>query len=93
MLLPEVDERFRRHSNQWESRAIARMLIDLGFTVDLVGLFDTWSTPESYDAVFCLHNALVRHAERLRRDCRKIIFLTDSSPDFENRQERAASAI
>lgn len=87
VLLPEIDERFRRHSNQWESRAIARMLIDLGFTVDLVGLFDTWPNPESYDAVFCLHNALARHAARLRRDCRKIMFLTGSSPDFQNRQE------
>ncbi len=87
VLLPDADERFSRHSNQWESRAIARQLLKLGYTVDLVGLFDAWPSPESYDGVFCLHNALSRHAERLRADCRKIMLLTGSSPDFQNAQE------
>lgn len=87
VLLPEADERFGRHSNQWESRAIARALLELGFAVDLVGLFDAWPSPESYDGVFCLHNALSRHAARLRPSCRKIMLLTGSSPDFQNAQE------
>ncbi len=87
VLLPEADERFRRHSNQWESRAIARMLLELGFVVDLAGLFDAWPSPESYDGVFCLHNGLARHAARLRAGCRRIMLLTGSSPDFQNAQE------
>lgn len=87
VLLPETDERFSRHSNQWESRVIARMLLEHGFAVDLTGLFDAWANPETYDGVFCLHSALSRHARRLRVDCRKIMLLTGSSPDFQNEQE------
>lgn len=87
VLLPETDERFSRHSNQWESRVIARMLLEHGFAVDLTGLFDAWASPEVYDGVVCLHSALSRHAARLRVECRKIMLLTGSSPDFQNEQE------
>lgn len=87
VLLPDTDERFLRHSNQWESRAIGRMLLELGFALDLVGLFEAWPEPAGYDGVFCLHNVLGRHASRLRADCRKIMLLTGSSPDFQNDQE------
>ena len=87
VLLPETDERFRRHSNQWESRAIARALLKRGFAVDLVGINDPWPDAGAYVGVLCLHGALRRHAQQLRPDCRRIMLLTGSSPDFQNRQE------
>lgn len=89
ILLPAEHQALAGHTNRWESRCIARMLIGTGYIVDAIDL-DAPLPPriELYDVVFCLHDALARMADRLRPDARKIMLLTGSSPDYQNRRER-----
>lgn len=64
-------------------------MVGLGYAVDA-----TWfggpfpSKLDDYDVVFCLHDGLARMADRLSPDARKIMLLTGSSADYQNRRER-----
>lgn len=88
ILLPARHPSFAAHTNRWESRCIARLLIGLGYVVDAVELGGPLpSQVETYDVVFCLHDGLARMEGRLSPRARKIMLLTGSSPDYQNRRE------
>jgi hypothetical protein len=88
ILLPAGHPSFAAHTNRWESRCIARLLIGLGYVVDAVELGGPLpSQVETYDVVFCLHDGLARMEGRLSPRARKIMLLTGSSPDYQNRRE------
>ena len=88
ILLPAAHPIFAAHTNRWESRCIARTLLGLGYSIDAIELGA--APPDSvaaYDTVFCLHDFLARVGDRLPRNARKIMLLTGSSPDYQNRRE------
>lgn len=93
ILLPAGHPTFAAHTNRWESRCIARTLIGLGYAIDAIefgGAFP--ARAESYDAIFCLHDGLARIADRISPHTRKIMLLTGSSPDYQNRREQGRIA-
>jgi len=89
ILLPAGHPSLAAHTNRWESRCIARLLVGLGYAVDA-----TWfggpfpSKLDDYDVVFCLHDGLARMADRLSPEACKIMLLTGSSADYQNRREQ-----
>lgn len=89
VLLPVGHPTFAAHTNRWESRCIARLLVRLGYVVDAVDFGGPFPVElDIYDVVFCLHDGLDRIAHRLSPKARKIMLLTGSSPDYQNRRER-----
>jgi hypothetical protein len=77
------DPRLRGHSNQWESRQIARSLAGIGFEVDVVEFADRdWEPSERYDVVLAIDAELLR----LEGD-RRLLHLTGAFPPFQNAAE------
>jgi glycosyltransferase involved in cell wall biosynthesis len=86
-LLPQPATYFDGHTNKWESREIARLLVNLGYQVDAVD----WSAgeiafSEDYQVVFDIH---LRQQALLPRmpDALRLLHLTGSDWRYQNRAE------
>lgn len=81
------------HEAYWMSFAIANMLLEMGYDVDLTD----WDTAElrpsrrDYDLVFDIHGNLERLAPELPASCKKILHLTTSYWEFNNTQAEERS--
>ena len=74
----------------WEVRQVARSLMAAGLAID-VASFRGAELPApvpDYDIACSLHGALAAVAGRLPARTLKILWLTGSSPDYQNRRER-----
>lgn len=87
--LPENDPTLSMHSIRWEARALALMLLEFGFNLDVLDIHkgEVPADHPPYKAIIFLHNDLYRHKARLDAATIKIALLTGSSPDFQNRRE------
>lgn len=87
--LPEDDPRLAMHSILWEARALALMLLEFGFDLDVLDIRkgEVPADHPPYKAIISLHNDLYRHKARLEPATIKIALLTGSSPDFQMRRE------
>lgn len=84
----ENDDRFRGHSNNWESREIIRIFNRLGYTVDAISWGNhTFVPSQKYDAVFDIHLNLQRLSNLLPPETKKILHLTGSYPLYQNSAE------
>ncbi len=88
LLWSEEDSRFDGHTNNWESREIARIFRDLGYIVDAINWTDQEFTPSlSYDVFFDIFTNLQRIAPFLDRSTIKILHCTGSDPHYQNGAE------
>lgn len=88
LLWSEDDERFSGHTNNWESREIARIFTGLGFIVDAISWGDQQFIPViKYDVLFDIHINQQRLAPLLDRHAVKILHCTGSDPYYQNRAE------
>jgi glycosyltransferase involved in cell wall biosynthesis len=83
----EHDPRLGGHTNAWESRQIAKTLVQLGFVVDAVAWDDRDFVPsERYDVVLAIEGQLDRLAV-LTGSERLLLHITGSYPRFSNAAE------
>jgi len=76
------------HSNQWESREIAKCFNKLGYIVDAIDWQNNNFHPTNkYDIVFDIYTNLQRLAPLLDKQTRKILLLTGSHVPYQNRSE------
>ena len=88
LLFEDDDKRLNKHSNNWESREIARLFCDLGFIVDAVNWRDETFVPSvKYSVIFDIFTNLQRIAPFLDRDTLKILHITGSYPYYQNEEE------
>jgi hypothetical protein len=87
--LPEDDPSLAMHSIRWEGRALARLLLEFGFDIDVLDIHkgEIPNDHPPYRAIVFHHNDLYRHRSRLGPDTVKIALMTGSNPDFQIRQE------
>ena len=89
--LPALDQDDPAVDNHgpWEIRQVARSLLAGGFTIDVTSFRGAeLPTPlPDYDIACSLHGALAGVADRLPARTLKILWLTGSSPDYQNRRE------
>lgn len=90
--LPALDQDDPAVDNHgpWEIRQVARSLMAAGFAIDVTSFRGAeLPTPiPDYDIACSLHGALAAVAGRLPARTLKILWLTGSSPDYQNRRER-----
>jgi hypothetical protein len=88
VLLEENDPILDGHSNRWESREIARILVHLGYRTDVIDYNDGGFRPEhEYDVVLDIHSNLQRLAPFLPRETRRLLHITGSYPGYSIRKE------
>lgn len=88
LLWSEDDERFSGHTNNWESREIARIFTSLGYVVGAINWSDQQFVPaKKYDVLFDISINLQRLAPLLDRHTVKILHRTGSDPYYQNRAE------
>jgi hypothetical protein len=84
------DVRLGGHSNKWESREIARILHDLGYTVEPISWLDRAFEPtQGYDVLFDIDQNLQRLAPLVGNGATKLLHLTGSYGPHQNAAERA----
>ncbi|MBM3886621.1 glycosyltransferase family 4 protein [Candidatus Dependentiae bacterium] len=90
----ENDSRLNGHSNNWESREIAKIFNELGFAVDAISWSDQFFYPDkrSYDVIFDIHTNLQRWAPFVSSSCKKILHITGSYFRFQKDAELARVA-
>lgn len=87
-LLEADDEQLLGHSNKWESREITRLLLELGYCVDVVEWTDDDFAPqEEYALLFDIYTNLGRLAQRLPKAL-KLLHLTGAYAPFNNQSEQ-----
>lgn len=85
---PDRSRSFRGHSNQWESREVARSLVELGFAVDVIDFDDSTFVPQrAYDVVLALDGELCRLAAAGGADV-ALLHMTGADPAFQNAAEQ-----
>jgi len=78
------------HTNPWECLTIAELLLERGYTVDVIEWTNTAFLPKKkYDVVIDVHNNLERLAPLLGRECIKIFYATGAHWAYQNQAERA----
>ena len=88
LLWKDNDVRFLGHSNNWESREIARIFTELGFIVDAINYNDISFYPvHDYDLIFDIHYNLQRLMPFLNTKTIKILHITGSYPRFSVKAE------
>jgi glycosyltransferase involved in cell wall biosynthesis len=88
ILWADDDERFYSHSNLWESREIARIFADLGYSVDVIDFRDEEFVPfKPYEVVFDIYNNLGRLSTYVGKHTLKILHCTGSDPYYQNAAE------
>lgn len=90
--LPALDQDDPALDNHgpWEVRQVARSLLAAGIAIDVTHFRDARlpATVPDYDLAYSLHGALAAIAGRLPARTLKVLWLTGSSPDYQNRRER-----
>ena len=77
------------HSNQWESREIARIFVDMGYQVDAVNWRDAHFVPaRRYDILFDIATNLARLSDVVDADTLRILHRTGSDPYYQNLAEK-----
>ncbi|MSP50627.1 MAG: hypothetical protein EXQ95_15050 [Alphaproteobacteria bacterium] len=87
-LLDPEDPMLSVHSH-WEAREVARVLLGLGYDLDIAPM-DGSQAPKGekpFDAAFSLHGAFARHLDLLSPSAKRLLLLTGSAPDYQNRRE------
>jgi glycosyltransferase involved in cell wall biosynthesis len=85
---PEDAPEFHFHSNWWESREIARIFVEEGYTVDAIHWTDDTFTPtHAYDVVFDISRNLGRLAPLVPPAALKILHCTGSDAEYQNAAE------
>lgn len=88
LLWKDDDIRFLGHSNNWESKTIANIFLELGFIVDAINYNDTSFYPDkNYDVIFDIHYNLQRFMPFINEKVIKILHITGSYPRFSVAQE------
>jgi len=76
------------HSNNWTAPEIARLFSERGYDVDVIDWNNTKFVPrKKYAACIDLCNNLENLASFLTSDCKKIMFIIGSHPEFQNTAE------
>ena len=76
------------HSNQWECHEIAKIWVDLGYTVDVINWDNkTFRPKKNYDFFIDIHGNMERLAPLLNRGCKTILHITGSHWLFQNKAE------
>jgi glycosyltransferase involved in cell wall biosynthesis len=79
---------FEFHSNWWESREIARILVEEGYAVDAINWADDAFVPtRTYDVVFDISRNLGRLAPLVPPSALKILHCTGSDAEYQNAAE------
>ena len=88
--LSEDDPIFNSHSNLWENHEIFKILLELGYNVDVINWDDDRFIPnKSYDLVIDICYNLARLKPFLRPDTLKLLHCTGSDPFYQNAAEIA----
>lgn len=86
--LPDDDPYFRGHTNKWECRQIARLLVEAGYDTDIIDFRNERFTPSKpYDIAIDIHHNLHRLAPALPVGCKKILHATGAYVSSLNQQE------
>ncbi|WP_419911899.1 glycosyltransferase [Hoeflea sp.] len=86
--LPEDDPFFNGHTNKWECRQIAHLLVEAGYTTDVIDFRNKRFVPEKqYDVVIDIHHNLQRLAPDLPPECKKVLHATGSYVPHLNKRE------
>jgi glycosyltransferase involved in cell wall biosynthesis len=81
------------HTHYWESREIGRILVALGFAVDVIHWTHTGFVPAApYDLLIDVRINLERLAPRVGPDCLKVMHVETAHPSFYNPAQRARVA-
>jgi len=81
------------HTHYWESREIARILVELGFEVDAIHWTNAAFRPrEPYALLVDVRRNLERLAPLVGDDCLKIMHIETAHPDFYGPAQRARLA-
>lgn len=76
------------HTNRWECREIARLFLKRGYAVDVIDWENNSFIPKKkYDFFLDIHSNLERLDPFLNKDCIKILHLTGSEAEFQNKSE------
>ena len=87
--LSDNSSRLKAHSNQWESREIARIFVDMGYQVDAVNWSDAHFVPtRRYEIFFDISTNLARLSDVLDADTLRILHRTGSDPYYTNLAEK-----
>lgn len=88
LTLAEDNPALRGHSLFWEMREICRTLCRLGFEVDMIDMGEH-PPPRypGYQGIVSIHDGLWRYAQSLPGHARKMMWMTGSHPEFQNRRE------
>ncbi len=77
------------HQSHWQVQAIAKVLDELGYRVDVVNYGANYQLKRNYDLVIDIHPTVDKpYWKFLTTGARKIIFFTGSFPDYQNDAER-----
>lgn len=80
------------HSNQWESREIARVLVSMGYVTDVVDWDDSsFILSKKYDAIIDIADLFSRNKDILSDKTIKLLHLTGSYPSYQNQAEKKAA--
>lgn len=87
IFLEDNDPALNYHTNQWESREIARIFNRLGYEVDVIN-YDNFNfkSLKEYDILFDIHKNL--HHMQLPQKCKRFYHLTGSYAKYNNIQEK-----
>lgn len=87
VLLEDSAQELNYHSNQWESREIARIFNRLGYEVDVIDYENYNFVPsKKYNVIFDIHKNL--HHLKLPENCIRMYHLTGSYAKYNNMQEK-----
>lgn len=82
------DPLLQGHRFFWEVRELACILADLGYEVDVI---DLGTPPPSrfpnYQAILGIHDALWRYAQGMPKSAKRLMWMTGSNPELQNRRE------
>lgn len=85
---PDDHPKLLTHSNYWECREIARLLNDMGFSVDAINWNDFSFNPgKEYDLVLDIDANLQRLAPLLPEKAVRVLHLTGSYAPFQHKAE------
>jgi glycosyltransferase involved in cell wall biosynthesis len=85
----DAEDALLDNHGSWEIRQVVRSLLAAGFIVDATqnnGPVLPEPVPD-YDLAYSLHGMIATIAERLPKRTLKVVWLTGSSPDYQNRRE------
>jgi hypothetical protein len=86
--LEDNSEYLSGHSNKWESREIAHLIMGLGYKLDCISWVDNEFIPSTkYDLVFDIYTNLHRLKDYYELGTNKLLHLTGSYGPFQNNAE------